>query len=373
MGKKNRKNDPTPQEETFEELLRNAQTTEPTRRERKAFKGDTGYNYGADYQYRSGRPPSKTDWDAMSQEQRDQIGLSNFSDWKDAARNWRAGFAPGGGNWAAQGSLRDALVSGGAQNWGDVQRIAAQLGYTGRPDEGQALLRRLKMAFEGASDPSGRYHWSPDGWVDVGTSDLAKRGIAGRADYNGPRMGGIQAVLAGLAASPQAAEDEYFQRLVNQGDWTLDEASGQYFNDPGNDPTQRQWVDRRNLQPIGTGYRSIHDPTRGPVIDYSQVDQTKERLSDYLSGRYRQQQAQQQATNDYNSRAANANPYTPGAPNPTTSNTAPAWGAPRVQQMPQPQKTPTTNYSYQPRPQQPSQPRVLGQPRPRNNVWGGFR
>lgn len=84
-------------------------------------------------------------------------------------------------------------------------------------------------------------------------------------------------------SNPSDPEDQYFQRLVDQGDWTeFPPGSGQYFNDPGNDPSQRRWVDRRNLQVQGTGYVSQHDPNRGPKIDYSQVDQTKETLSQYL-------------------------------------------------------------------------------------------
>jgi hypothetical protein len=110
----------------------------------------------------------------------------------------------------------------------------------------------------------------------------------GAAD-GGPAMGAGAGGFAGAGAgggggSSAGAEDQYFQRLVNAGDWTeWPPGSGQYFNDPNNDPSRRVWVDRRNLQVEGTGYRSTHDPTRGPSVNYSQIP-AGTTVAQYLSG-----------------------------------------------------------------------------------------
>ena len=275
---------------------------------KKAFQGSTGYNYGSDYNFQGGRPPSKTDYDAMSQEQRNQIGLPEFSDWKKAAIGWRSGFHEGGGNYQNQQNIGDALRSSGAQSWDQIAGVLAKMGIVNSKDEGQALYRRLQGAFQGNIDPSGRYHRGEGGqWADVGTSDLARRGVAGAADYSG-NMSGIQAVLAGLAGgSGQGAEQGYFDRLVSQGDWTeWPPGSGKFFNDPGNDASKRVWVDRNNLQVEGSGYKSTTDPSQGPTVDYSKVGSGK--ISDYLSG----QGAQSASMDDYWNRAAQAQPIVPG-------------------------------------------------------------
>jgi hypothetical protein len=55
-------------------------------------------------------------------------------------------------------------------------------------------------------------------------------------------------------------EQAYFDRLVGQGDWTeWPKGSGWFFNDPGNDRSQRVWVNRGNLRldSTGRGYQSI--------------------------------------------------------------------------------------------------------------------
>src|SRR5688572_24208607 len=119
---------------------------------RRSFRGATGY------EYTPGGPPltrlSKTDWDAMSQEERDSLGVSTFGDYQKIARNWRAGHMKGGANYEAKGNLADAIRQGGAGSWQDVMRIAQGQGYAMEKDMGQALLKRLKMAFEGTADPS---------------------------------------------------------------------------------------------------------------------------------------------------------------------------------------------------------------------------
>jgi len=279
---------------------------------KKAGRGATGYDYsGWGGTFSGGRPPSKTDWDAMSPEERASIGLPDWNSYHAAQQNWRSGFAPGGGNYQGQANLANALRSSGASNWNDISRVLESMGIRNSKEEGQALYRRLQGAFQGNIDPSGRYHRGGDGqWVDVGTSDLNRRGIAGRADYSG-NMSGIQAVLAGLAGGG-GDEQGYFDRLVSQGDWTeWPPGSGKFFNDPGNDPSKRVWVDRNNLQVQGSGYKSTFDPSQGPSVDYSQVGTG--RISDWL--------AKQGGAADYATKAATAAPYVPTAATPGTVGT----------------------------------------------------
>lgn len=69
--------------------------------------------------------------------------------------------------------------------------------------------------------------------------------------------------------------------------------SGMYFNDPNNDPSKRKWFNQFREE--------IPAPGMGPEIDYSQIDQTKTRIADWL--------AQQ---NDPNRQPTPAPPVTPG-------------------------------------------------------------
>lgn len=313
MAKKNKQ---LPDEEVVGGPVASAPMEEPQTKQKgnKTFKGSTGYEYTP-----GGNTPhhvNKKDWDAMSQEERDSIGVSTFDDLKRINMGWRSGFAPGGGNYQNQQRISDVLRGSNISSEADLARALNQAGVFNQKDEGQALYRRLMGAFRGDIDPSGRYHRGEGGqWADMGTSDLAKAGIMGAADYSG-NMSGIQAVLAGLAGgSGQGAEQGYFDRLVAQGDWTeWPPGSGKFFNDPGNDPSKRQWVDRNNLQVQGSGYKSVGDSGQGPTVDYSKVGNGK--ISDYLSG----QGAQSATMDDYWNRAAQAQPIVPGVsstPTPT--------------------------------------------------------
>lgn len=212
----------------------------------------TGYDYsgwGPQHQLGS-RPAAKADWDVMTPEQRAAIGLPDWNAWKTAAKAWRSNFQPGGANFEFQTSIARDIANSGASSWDQIQNVLAQRGIFNRPEEGQALFRRLQGAFQGNMDPTGRYHKTADGqWVDVGTSDMAKRGLAGRADYSGPGMSGQQAVLAGLGMTGGKSDIMQFQEWLNSGVSSIegvDPSTGLLFNTNPNG--QKTYYDRSGYQ-----------------------------------------------------------------------------------------------------------------------------
>jgi hypothetical protein len=229
MAKKNKNQDPQPDPEP-------APQAQSGKKGKNPGVGPTGYDYsgwGSTHQLGS-RPPAKTDWDAMSEDERAAIGLPKWDDYKRAAQAWRANFKPGGGNYEFQAGIARDIANSGARSWADIERVLASKGIFNRKEEGQALYRRLHGAFQGTMDPTGRFHRTPDGqWVDVGTSDLSKRGLAGRADYHGDAPGGLQAVLGGLAMTGGKSDIQQFQEFVRSGNSSIegmDPRTGLYFN-----------------------------------------------------------------------------------------------------------------------------------------------
>lgn len=239
--------------------------------------GPTGYDYSGWGSVHSlgSRPPAKTDWDAMTPEQRAAIGLPEWKDYKAAAQAWRANFKPGGGNYEFQQSLARDIANSGANSWDQIERVLAQRGIFNRKEEGQALFRRLQGAFQGTMDPSGRFHRTPDGqWVDVGTSDLAKRGIPGAADFHGSAPSGLQGVLGGLAMQGGKSDIQQFQDFLASGSSSIegtDPRTGLYYNDTPDG--RRVYYDR-------AGYQV--DPQSGQTLGH------------YVSGAFQQPQGQPQ-------------------------------------------------------------------------------
>jgi endosialidase-like protein len=216
----------------------------PTPAGAKMGVGPTGYDYsgwGSTHQLGS-RPAAKTDWDAMTPEQRAAIGLPDWNSYKTAAKAWRANFQPGGGNFEFQTSLARDIANSGAQSWDQISQILANRGIINQKEQGQALYRRLQGAYQGQMDPTGRYHLDPSSgqWVDVATSDLAKRGIAGRADYHGAAPTGLQAVMSGLGMTGGKSDIMQFQDFLHSGQSSIegvDPQTGLLYN---TDPSGRK-------------------------------------------------------------------------------------------------------------------------------------
>jgi hypothetical protein len=105
---------------------------------------------------------------------------------------------------------------------------------------------------------------SPGGNEKINETDIQERSTGGGRGYCKQREAGA----GGRGGGPGlAAEQAYFDRLVAQGDWTESPpGSGNYYNDPGNDPSRRVWVRRDSLQldASGKGYVSSSSPGGPP-------------------------------------------------------------------------------------------------------------
>ena len=221
------------------------------------WQSPSGYDYtGWGNTHASGsRPPTKVDWDAMSQEQRNAIGLGTWDQYKSAAKAWRSRFAPGGDINAEQ-QRQEAVIA--SMNPGSEEELMAAMraaGLSPEKEAGQARWKQLLGRWRGDIDPSGRYHWNGSAWVDVATSDLAKRGVAGAADYTGPRVTGLAAVapeaarhaeMAGTAMEKWAAAGS----IQKVGGNYYDPDSNQYFN------AQGYGIDPQTGQLTGTAFHS---------------------------------------------------------------------------------------------------------------------
>lgn len=144
------------------------------------------------------RPPDKAIWDSWTPQQRADAGFPTFTEWKAAAVEWRNGIT----THRAQKDLEIFEVAKAKgfdlNSEGGFKKAMNAAGIFDRPDEGQAGFRRRMMQFRGEMDPSGRYHFLPDGRsVDVATSDLSKRGVPA-FHSDAVRATGIQAALPGV-------------------------------------------------------------------------------------------------------------------------------------------------------------------------------
>lgn len=117
-----------------------------------------------------------------------------------------------------------------------------QRGIFNRPEEGQALWRRLAAGLGTGLDMNKAYDWGGGSAREVGTTDMAKwgttRGITGdeRQRWNDfSAAGSPEAFWSGRRASQ-------IQGLLNSGDLTRD-AQGRLYNDPENDASRRQFYD----------------------------------------------------------------------------------------------------------------------------------
>ena len=240
--------------------------------------GATGFNYTKNwgsqlgqkgsFNFGGSRPPAKTDWDAMSQEERDAVGVPTWDDWQRAANAWQKRSQEGGDIYNENLHAAEAIQKSGASDWEGVRKALLGAGFSENIGENAPLFKQLAMQMQGMSDPTGRYHWNGNSWVDVGTSDLSKRGVAGAADYNAPRAFGIDALRIG--GSPVAPGLNAFQKFKewNRG---VDEAGNK--GKPG-----------AGLTPLGNGfYRAIH----GQLVDdlgYVYDPSTMQRVGHYIPG-----------------------------------------------------------------------------------------
>lgn len=181
----------------------------------------SGFNYTQRWGSRLGqngsfqigsRPPAKADWDAMTPEERAAVGIPDWDTFSRAHDAWQKRYQPGNDLYEERTKMAEAIVGSGATTWDQVRQALIRAGFSDSIHENGPMFKQLQMAFEGAADPSGRYHWTPGGWVDVSTSDLAKRGIPGMADYNGPRLSGMEAIYGAL---PQSHDIQRFQQWLN--------------------------------------------------------------------------------------------------------------------------------------------------------------
>lgn len=239
--------------------------------------GSTGFNYTQRWGSKRGqkgnfnigsRPPRLDDWEAMSQEERDAVGVPDYDTWKRAQDAWLGRHDPGGDIANERVRAAEAIQRSGATDPEGVRQALLGAGFTEEQDGNLALFKELIGAMKGEMDASGRYHWTPSGWADVATSDLSKRGIGGASDYNGPHLFGLDALRA--AGSPLAPAFTAFDRFK---DWNRGAGAEGGKGAPG-----------AGLTPLGGGfYRAIH----GQLVDdlgFVYDPNTKQRTGHYIPG-----------------------------------------------------------------------------------------